>query len=97
MKENPFKKYAKELDKKREKAPPHEISATANLVEEVGLFTKSYSRTYWMGKIKRAKVSYIEMVGILKEIQSMDPKYNKGGRLTNLLTEKAKKIKQKNG
>ena len=37
------------------------------------------------------------MVGILKEIQSMDPKYNKGGRLTNLLTEKAKKIKQKNG
>lgn len=77
----------------KQKPPPHEISATANLIEEAGLFTKKYGRTYWMGKVKRAGVSYNEMVGILKQISGMDPKYSKGGRLTNVLTEMAKTLK----
>lgn len=79
---------------KQPKAPPHEISATANLIEEAGLFSKKYGRTYWMGKVKRAGVSHNEMIGILKEIKGMDPKYSKGGRLTNVLTEKAKALKK---
>lgn len=80
----------KNLKRKPEpKAPPHEISATANLIEEARLFTPKYGRTYWMGKIKRAGISYNEMIGVLKEISGMDPKYSKGGRLTNLLTTMA--------
>lgn len=79
----------------KEKAPPHEISATANLIEEAGLFTKKYGRTYWMGKIKRAGVDYNEMIGILKEVMQMDRKYSKGGRLTNILTDRGKLSKNK--
>ena len=77
------------------KKPPHELSATVDLIEAAGLFTKTYGYTYWLGKVKRAKVSYSEMVGIIKDVKVMPAKYSKGGRLTNLLTEKAKQ--QKNG
>lgn len=77
------------------KPPPHEIAATVDLIQAASLFTKKYGYTYWLGKVKRAGVSYNEMHGILKEIAQMDPKYSKGGRLTNILTERAKQ--QKNG
>ena len=87
-------KTLQKVSTKDPKAPPHEISATANLIEEAGLFSKKYGRTYWMGKIKRAGVTHNEMIGILKEINGMDPKYSKGGRLTNILTDRAKKLKQ---
>lgn len=78
-----------------QKPAPHEIAAASNLIEEAGLFTKKYGRTYWLGKIKRAGVSYNEMIGILKEIRGMDPKYSKGGRLTNVLTQLANSKKKK--
>lgn len=81
------------------KPPPHEISATANLIEEAGLFSKKYGRTYWMGKIKRAGIGYNDMIGVLKEINGMDAKYSKGGRLTNVLTKmgaQQKKLSEKN-
>lgn len=83
----------KNLKPKTEKAPPHELSAATELIREAGLFSKKYGRTYWLGKLKRANVSYNEMPGILKEISKMDPKYSKGGRLTNILTERAKQQK----
>ena len=77
----------------KEKAPPHELSATTNLIDEAGLFTKKYGRSYWLGKVKRSGVSYSEMIGILKEIRNMPAQYSKGGRLTNLLTAQGKKNK----
>lgn len=83
----------KNLKPKVEKAPPHELSAATELIREAGLFSKKYGRTYWLGKLKRARVSYNEIIGILKEIAQMDPKYSKGGRLTNILTERAKQQK----
>jgi hypothetical protein len=84
----------KSEEKKTKKPAPHEIGETSNLIEEAGLFTAKYNRVYWMGKVKRAGIGFNEMIGILKEINNMDPKYNKGGRLTNLLTARAKKIKK---
>lgn len=77
------------------KGPPHELSAAVELIKDAGLFTKKYGWSYWLGKVKRAGVTYGEMHGILKEVGGMDKKYNKGGRLTNLLTERAKALKEK--
>lgn len=90
---NPFEKYKERLGKETKKAPPHELSATVNLIEEADMFTSKYNRGYWLGKVKRANVSYGEMFSIIKDIRGMDSKYNKGGRLTNLLTLKAKALK----
>lgn len=78
------------------KAPPHKLAATVDLINEAGLFTVKYGYKYWLGKVKRSGVDYIEMVSVLKEIQGMKEKYNKGGRLTNILTIKAKAKKQEN-
>lgn len=85
----------KTLTRPQEKVPPHELSATVELIQKAGLFTKKYAWGYWLGKVKRANVGYSEMIGILKEIRGMDPKYNKGGRLTNLLTAKQKALTEK--
>lgn len=75
------------------KKPPHQHAATVDLIVEAGLTTKKYNYKYWLGKIHSAGIDFNEMVGILKEIRGMDPKYNKGGRLTNLLTERSKQKK----
>lgn len=83
-----------EQKKSGKRPPPHEKSATVDLIEQAGLMTPKYGYTYWLGKVKRAGVTYNEMIGILKEIKGMDPKYSKGGRLTNVLTERAKKQKK---
>lgn len=93
---NPFEKYKDELAKKSKVKPaPHELSATVKLIEDEGLFTDKYGWGYWLGKVKKAQVSYGEMFAILKDIRNMEAKYNKGGRLTNLLTLKAKALKLK--
>lgn len=87
----------KTLQRAKDKAvkkPPHEHAATVDLIQNAGLVKGKYNYKYWLGKIHSAGVDYNQMVGILKEIQSMDPKYNKGGRLTNLLTEKSKQKKK---
>lgn len=81
----------------KKKKPPHEKSATVDLIQNAGLVTKTYGYTYWLSKVKRAGVTYNDILGIIKEVQGMDAKYNKGGRLTNLLTEKANSLKKKNG
>lgn len=80
---------------KKEKYAPHQISATVDLIVESGIVKEpKYGYKYWLGKVKRAEVSYNDMIGILKEINGMSDKYNKGGRLTNLLTDIAKKNKK---
>lgn len=88
--------YLKNRQASQKKKPPsHELAATVNLIEQAGLFTKKYGYTYWLGKTKRSGVDFNEMIGILKEVQGMDAKYSKGGRLTNILTAKANQ--RKNG
>ena len=67
---------------------PHEIAATVNeIIKVVGEHPK-YGYAYWLGKVKRSGKSYNEMIGILKGIAEMDPKYPKGATLTNKLTIK---------
>lgn len=78
---------------KKTRAAPHEHAATVDLIVEAGLTSKKYNYKYWLGKIHSAGVDFNEMVGILKEIRGMDPKYNKGGRLTNILSERTKQKK----
>ena len=80
----------------QQKKPPHELAAIVDEINKAGLVTKKYGYTYWLGKVKRAGISYNDIHGILKEIRGMDAKYSKGGRLTNVLTELAAIEKKKN-
>lgn len=81
--------------KPEEKLPPHELAATVDLIHKAGLLKEpTYGYRYWLGKVKRAGVSYTEMIGVLKNLQSMDPKYSKGGTLTNILTKLATQRKK---
>lgn len=75
--------------------PPHELAATVNLIKDAGLLSEpTYGYTFWLGKVKRAGVAYNDMVGMLKNIQGMNGKYNKGGTLNNQLTKLANARKQ---
>jgi len=65
--------------------PPHEISATSDLIEKAGLFKGRYKRGYWLRLIKKSGISYGGMMCLIKEMYSMDEKYNRGGWLTNKL------------
>jgi hypothetical protein len=89
-------KFKKEREvEETKKRPPHEHAATVDLIQAMGLVKGKYNYKYWLGKVHSAGVDYNEMIGILKEIRNMDPKYNKGGRLTNVLTTRAKARKTK--
>lgn len=68
------------------KAPNGEFNATVNLIEEAGLFQGNYKRGYWSKKVKQSGISFLEMERLLKDIEGMDSKYNKGGFLTNKLS-----------
>ncbi len=85
--ENPFKNHKITLEIK-DKAPPHEIAATVNEIVALVGITPKYGYNYWLGKVKRSGVRYTEIFGILKEVQNMDSKYSKGGRITNILSGK---------
>ena len=78
-----------------EKLPPHELAATVDLIKAAGLLKEpTYGYNYWLGKVKRAGVTYNDMIGILKNLQGMNAKYNKGGTLTNTLTKLATQRKK---
>lgn len=70
------------------KPPPHELAASVDEIIKVVGITPKYGYKYWLGKVKRSNKQYTEILGILKDIQRMDSKYNKGGRLTNILSNK---------
>lgn len=78
---------------KGEGPAPHEPAAAVNMIRDAGLVTGKYGYTYWLGKLKRAKVSYGEMHGIMKKLGELPTKYNRGGWLTNHLTDLAKQRK----
>jgi hypothetical protein len=88
-----FSKYA---NVKKQKPPPHPLSACSELIREAGIYKnedKKYGRTYWLGvlsrhckkKNKAPESMYTELLGLLKEASGMDGKYSKGGWLTNKL------------
>lgn len=79
-----FAKY--QLVKK--KAPNSELAATVEEISKVIPLTKQYDFGYWCRMVKKAKVSYVEMLGILKEIESVPDKYPKGGILVNKLKKR---------
>ena len=72
---------------------PHPLFACVELIEEAGLFTKAYGRGFWLRRLstyakyksKAPEALYTELIGVLKQIGTMDPKYPKGATLTNKL------------
>jgi len=82
--------YLKKFETKKEKVPRHEIAASVDEIKKVLNFDDKgkYGYKYWLRKVKRSGKGYTEILGILKEIEAMDKKYNKGGRLTNILSGK---------
>lgn len=82
---SPFGNY-RIVQKKR--SPNSELAATVEQVLDSVGRTKQYDFPYWCAIIKKAKVSYTEMQGILKNVQSADAKYNKGALLTSILKKR---------
>lgn len=81
----------KESLKKTGKEEKFELQASVNsIIAVVGLNPK-YGYKYWLGVVKRSGKGYPAIQGILKnEIEKLPSQYNKGGRLTNILTGKQK-------
>ena len=72
----------------KKKVPNSELAATVEEVLKIVGKTKQYDFPYWCAIIKKAKVSYTEMLGILKQISNADSKYNKGALLTSILKKR---------
>lgn len=79
--------------KLQKRGAPHPLAACADEIEKVIPFTKSYGRGYWLRQLslyqkrhnKDREAVFTWLLGELKNISSMDPKYSKGGTLTNKL------------
>lgn len=74
---------------------PHELSTSVDEILRVVGKSMKYGYTYWLGKVKRSGLEFTRILEITKEVERMDSKYNKGGRITNILTEYANKRKNK--
>jgi len=74
------------------KKPPHEKAATVDEIQKVLGFSYNdkYGYVYWLRKVRGR--NYNEVMGMLKQIEGVDKKYNKGGLLTNMLSNKKPKI-----
>ncbi len=79
------------------KKPGNELYETVQEIIKVVGLTPKYGIGYWYGLVKRSKVSYSEIVGVLKEVEKADSKYSKGGMITNILLKKHGKNKQGKG
>lgn len=70
---------------KKKRGGNSEICAIVSEIEKLVPITKEYNYGFWLRKIAERKVTYGEMVGIIKQLGDMHPKYNKGATLVNLL------------
>ena len=88
-----FEETKKVVSTKRQ--TPHELAATVDEIQKVLGFKNDdkYGYKYWLRKVKGYGYNYV--MGILKEIQGADPKYSKGGMLTNKLSKKKKNVQPK--
>jgi len=67
------------------KKPPHELSASVDLIVELVGLSKKYNYGYWLRTVKNSKQSYADVFALVKEAKTVDSKYNKGGFITNKL------------
>ena len=88
-----MKSIAETLKSRSVEWAPHELAATVNSIIAIVGDHPKYNYRYWLGKVKRSGKTFTGMHGILKGIADMDKKYSKGGRLTNILDESAKRRK----
>ncbi len=78
---------------KVKKAPNSEIaSSVEEILNTVGTH-KIYNFGFWLRKIKTSGKSYTEILSILKDLEKLPSKYNKGATLTNILCKKKNIIK----
>lgn len=65
----------------------HELAAMVNEIKKVVPFEDKakYGYKYWLGKLKRSGIRYGALMVLLKDAEKIDPKYNKGGFITNKL------------
>ncbi len=66
----------------------NQIHETVEEVVKLVGTSEKYGKSYWYGVVKRKKISYSEMLGILKEVRNADRKYPKGALLTVILKKK---------
>lgn len=67
------------------RSPQHELAESVEMIKKAGIFDSKHGWGYWLRKVKESGKSSNQMIGILKELESLPAKYSKGARLTNLL------------
>ncbi len=73
---------------KQKKPPNHETAAAVEeIIKAVGDH-KIYNFGFWLRKVKSAGKSYTDILAILKDLEGLPSKYNKGATLTNILCKK---------
>jgi hypothetical protein len=74
--------------KPKAKAPSHELAASVNEIIALVGTSKQYDYGYWLRKVKTSRMSFCEVLGVLKEARDLPGKYNQGGFITNKLCRK---------
>jgi len=76
----------------KKRTPNHELAMSVQTILDIVGVSKKYGFGYWLGVVKRSKKGYTEIIGILKELDGLPSKYNKGATLTNKLCKKKNTI-----
>ena len=64
---------------------PHEIADAVNYIKKHIGFSGRYKYGYWLGKVKKSGFGKHRITKLVEEAMALDPKYNRGGWLTNRL------------
>ena len=64
---------------------PHEIADAVNYIKKHIGFSGRYKYGYWLNKVKKSGFGKYRVTKLVDEAMALDPKYNKGGWLTNRL------------
>ena len=79
---------------KKKRGGNSEVCAIVGEIEKIIPITKEYDYGFWLRKVGERMITYSEMVGIIKELGSMNLKYNKGATLVNMLKKYPKKKRE---
>lgn len=64
---------------------PHDLASIVDEIITVAGEHKTYNYKYWLGKVKRSKLTFNEILNLVEKAKGLDEKYNKGGFITKRL------------
>lgn len=85
------KKYKDVILKKKVSKRGSELDAVIDEIGKVVEIKEPYGFNFWRGVLSKKKVAYGTILELLKKMQGIDPKYNKGAVLVNMIKKLPKK------